>query len=64
MAKDSYCSAKFLKVKWSHTVSAQGRPICAHEEGANFSDRPVAGPAANQTTHRSSSILDVVVTVL
>ena len=27
------CKGSSLKVKWSHTVSAQSRPICAHEDG-------------------------------
>ena len=26
------CKVHSLKVKWSHTVSAQSGPICAHEE--------------------------------
>ena len=26
------CKGYSLKVKWSHTVSAQSGPICAHEE--------------------------------
>ena len=26
------CKGYSLKVKWSHTVSAQSRPICPHKE--------------------------------
>ena len=42
------CKGYSLKVKWSHTVSAQSAPIYPHEEvrklNAGFQIDPIAGP--------------------